>query len=281
MIPLTQPDIIAHETITPWPLATQVEQDLLLCRSMRAIFRDDFLSTQVAMRGGTLLHKVHLAPPSRYSEDIDLVVVGDRPEGHIKRSLRRVLEEVLGEPRRSQWAELLLAIRNAHRPSRILRMNYSVPSITAPGTSLEIQIETNVTERQSYQPVQKIPFGYAFRGEQVQLQISGYDIHEMLGTKLRALFQRDKGRDLFDLYWALTHAAPPVEPQRIIDAFNHYLRAEGTTAHRAEFEEALRGRLNRRGFRTDMEPLLRRDMRYDAEEAATLVQTQLLALLPQ
>jgi hypothetical protein len=27
--------------------------------------------------------------------------------------------------------------------------------------------------------------------------------------------------------------------------------------------------------------LLRRDMRYDAEEAATLVQTQLLALLPQ
>jgi len=68
MIPLTQPDIIAHESITPWPLATQVEQDLLLCRSMRAIFRDDFLSTQVAMRGGTLLHKVHLAPPSRYSE---------------------------------------------------------------------------------------------------------------------------------------------------------------------------------------------------------------------
>jgi hypothetical protein len=27
--------------------------------------------------------------------------------------------------------------------------------------------------------------------------------------------------------------------------------------------------------------LLRRDMHYDAEEAATLVQTQLLALLPQ
>lgn len=34
---------------------------------------DKFLSKQVAMRGGTVLHKGHLAPASRYSEDIDLV----------------------------------------------------------------------------------------------------------------------------------------------------------------------------------------------------------------
>jgi predicted nucleotidyltransferase component of viral defense system len=41
---------------------------------MVALFDDAFLSSQIAMRGGTLLHKVHLAPPARYSEDIDLVV---------------------------------------------------------------------------------------------------------------------------------------------------------------------------------------------------------------
>jgi predicted nucleotidyltransferase component of viral defense system len=29
-------------------------------------------------------------------------------------------------------------------------------------------------------------------------------MNEMLCTKMRALFQRKKGRDLFDLYWALT-----------------------------------------------------------------------------
>jgi predicted nucleotidyltransferase component of viral defense system len=43
-----------------------------------ALFDDSFLQSQIAMCGGTLLHKVHLAPPSRYSENIDLVVVGDR-----------------------------------------------------------------------------------------------------------------------------------------------------------------------------------------------------------
>jgi len=41
-----------------------VEQDYLLCRTVAAIFEDGFLSEQVAMRGGTVLHKGHLAPAS-------------------------------------------------------------------------------------------------------------------------------------------------------------------------------------------------------------------------
>ena len=73
--PITRRDVIAHQSVVPWPSQVQVEQDLLLCRAMVALFDDSFLRSQIAMRGGTLLHKVHLAPPSRYSEDIDLVVV--------------------------------------------------------------------------------------------------------------------------------------------------------------------------------------------------------------
>ena len=79
MTPITRQDILAHQAIVPWGAQHQVEQDLLLCRAMVALFNDKFLNSQVAMRGGTLLHKVHLAPPARYSEDIDLVVVGTRP----------------------------------------------------------------------------------------------------------------------------------------------------------------------------------------------------------
>ena len=93
MTPITRQDILAHQVVVPWAAQYQVEQDLLLCRTMVALFDDAFLSAQIAMRGGTLLHKVHLAPPSRYSEDIDLVVVGTRPEEHIRRAIRRVLTE--------------------------------------------------------------------------------------------------------------------------------------------------------------------------------------------
>jgi len=119
MTPLTLQDVLAHQASVPWPELYQVEQDLLLSLSMRAIFDDPFLSSQVAMRGGTVLHKVHLAPASRYSEDIDLVVVGERPEGHIRKTLMRVLRPVLGKEKASAWATLRLAnLRPACRRCR-------------------------------------------------------------------------------------------------------------------------------------------------------------------
>ena len=76
MTTLTRRDVLAHQTAVPWPSQRQVEQDLLLCQTMVALFDDAFLQNQIAMRGGTLLHKVHLAPAARYSEDI--VVLTDR-----------------------------------------------------------------------------------------------------------------------------------------------------------------------------------------------------------
>src|ERR1035441_8368660 len=108
MTPITRQDVLAHQAVVPWSAQHQIEQDLLLCRAMVALFDDTFLSAQIAMRGGTLLHKVHLAPASRYSEDINLVVVGNRPEDHIRRAIRRVLADVLGPPKASVWGTLTL-----------------------------------------------------------------------------------------------------------------------------------------------------------------------------
>jgi len=281
MTPITRQDILAHQAVVPWAAQYQVEQDLLLCRSMVALFDDKFLSSQIAMRGGTLLHKVHLAPAARYSEDIDLVAVGTRPEGHIRRAIRRVLTEVLGEPKRSVWGTLRLALRNAVRPSRVLQMTYSLPSIMEPGRMLDIVVEANVTERKPHRAVVEIPFSFPFRDKPVQTRIKGYDIHEMLGTKMRAMFQRKRGRDLFDLYWALTKSARPVDPAAVIESFQHYMKQEGTTAGRAEFIAILNSHLKDRGFCSDTETLLRSGIDYDPLAAGKYVKTHLLNLLPE
>jgi predicted nucleotidyltransferase component of viral defense system len=278
--PITRRDVIAHQSVVPWPSQIQVEQDLLLCRAMVALFDDAFLQTQIAMRGGTLLHKVHLAPPSRYSEDIDLVVVGNRPESHIRRALNRVLSGVLGTPKQSAWGDLKLAIRNTVKPSRVLRMTYAIPSLMEPGTNLEIVVEANVTERTPHLPVIRIPFEFPFQDSVVSTQVSGYDIHEMLGTKLRALFQRRRGRDLFDLYWALTLAEPAVNPTQIIESFQHYLKLEGSVAGRSEFVGLLDVHLADRGFCSDMNHLLRVGITYDPQRAGEYLKTKLLSLLP-
>ncbi|MFO1459301.1 MAG: nucleotidyl transferase AbiEii/AbiGii toxin family protein [Verrucomicrobiota bacterium] len=280
MTPVTRQDILAHQSVVPWAAQYQVEQDLLLCRAMAALFDDKFLSAQVAMRGGTLLHKVHLAPAARYSEDIDLVVVGTRPEDHIRRAIRRVLGDVLGTPKTSVWDTLKLAIRNTVKPSRVLRMTYSTRSIIEPARTLEIVVEANVTERRPHRPVVEIPFSFPFREQTVFTRIRAFDIHEMLGTKMRALFQRKRGRDLFDLYWALIQPQASVNPVEIIASFQHYLDQEGTKAAQGEFVEILDRHLSDRGFCSDMQPLLRAGIAYDPKLAGELVKSRLLHLLP-
>lgn len=282
MSALTEQDVLAHQEVVPWPELHQVEQDLLLCRAMVAIFDDDFLKAQVAMRGGTVLHKVHLAPASRYSQDIDLVVVGDRPENHIRRALNRVLRPILGKEKSSAWDYVKLTVRNAARPSRILRVIYTVPSIIAPGMTLTIEVEANVEERFPHYPLQHLPFSVPFRDVVLDTTLVSYNIDEMLGTKMRALFQRTKGRDLFDLYWALTAtAAYPVSRTNAIAAFRHYMAAESTSVGRNEFVASLQRKLKDIGFRTDMLPLLLTGVAYDPDEAGRVLEERLLSLLPE
>jgi hypothetical protein len=103
----------------------------------------------------------------------------------------------------------------------------------------------------------------------------------MLGTKMRALFQRRRGRDLFDWYWALELANPPVDPAAIIESFQHYLRQEGNIAGRMEFVGILQSHLADRGFCSDMDQVLRSGAAYDPHRAGEYVRAKLLELLPR
>ena len=75
----------------PWKDWFQVEQDLLICRCLVAIFQDEFLASQLAFRGGTAMHKLYFHPQPRYSEDIDLVQIHPGPIKPILQRLGEVL----------------------------------------------------------------------------------------------------------------------------------------------------------------------------------------------
>lgn len=283
MIRLTRQDVLAHQHVVLWPELHQIEQDLLLSLAMHAIFSDQFLRTQVAMRGGTVLHKVHLAPAARYSEDIDLVVFGDRPEEHVRKALMRVLRPILGREQSWAWTHLKLAVRNATQKSRILRCIYKVPSVVEPGRTLTIEVETNVTERAPHLDLMYPSFGFTFRDQTLSTPLVSFHLNEMLATKMRALFQRRKGRDLFDLQAAISRGNPGVlSIDAVIAAFQHYMRAERTRVPRSEFIEHLRACLrDRTGFCTDLKGLLRTGEDWDAHAAGTLIEQQVLARLPE
>ena len=78
--------ITAWRRHTPWLTDAQVEQDLILSRALVEIFAAPALSSQLAFRGGTALHKLHLSPPSRYS-DLGVALTGS-PEPDAEKIMR-------------------------------------------------------------------------------------------------------------------------------------------------------------------------------------------------
>lgn len=284
MIPLR--DIIAWQAQAPWPRQEQVEQDYLLTQAMGLIFSDRFLSAQVAMRGGTVLHKVHLAPAARYSEDIDLVQIGDRPPAHIARALIRVLSPLLGPPRQNAVEFVTLTIRNMVQKSKIIRQEYEFQPTSAPGQVARIKIEVNTNERKPVYNVVELPYSPAGSGLPANLILKSYDINEMLGTKMRALLQRRSGRDLFDLWWSwdLSQkglARQAVDPEKAVAAFMTYMANEGTVVTRRDYESELDRKMAVEAFRRDMDAMLRPGIpEYDINVANKVVRAEFLSRLP-
>jgi predicted nucleotidyltransferase component of viral defense system len=114
-----------------------------------------------------------------------------------------------------------------------------------------------------------------FRGE---ASITTYALEELLGTKLRALYQCRKGRDLFDLWLALT--AGGADPDAVLTCFRHYMEDSDSVPTRAVFEENVFEKASRQDFRGDMDALLRPSVSWNFDEALAVVLETLIARLP-
>jgi len=84
--------ITAWRAKAPWVEDSQVAQDLIISRTLVEIFSDRELASNLVFRGGTALHKLHLHPPARYSEDVDLVQVRAGAIGPILTALHKTLD---------------------------------------------------------------------------------------------------------------------------------------------------------------------------------------------
>ena len=99
MIP--QPAIKKWQESLAWQKDYQIEQDLIICRAVCALYNNEYLSEHLAFRGGTTLNKLYLSPQPRYSEDIDLVQINAESIKETMDNIREVLS-FLGEPKVKQ-----------------------------------------------------------------------------------------------------------------------------------------------------------------------------------
>lgn len=244
----------------PWQTNEQVEQDLVICRALTALFKDEFLAGHLAFRGGTALHKLYLSPQPRYSEDIDLVQIKAEP---IKETIDKIREALafLGEPKVKQ---------KENNNTLIFRFESEMALMP-----IRLKVETNCREHFSVLGITKFPFAVESLWYNDSCEITTYQLEELLGTKLRALYQRRKGRDLFDLYTAITQKALNLD--QILTCYREYMNfVVSAPPTQKEFLLNMETKMQDADFLGDTQLLLRNGESYDPQKAYELVKVNLL-----
>lgn len=238
-----------------WKKDYMVEQDLLLDRALVSMYQDDHIRETLVFRGGTALNKLFFRFPARFSEDLDFVQLKPARIGPtidaIKKCMQWLLDEAgQGRPRVSLG-----------RGGTKIFYNFTNIDVT----SSNIKIEINTIEHLKVAPLQEIDFSTSsdyFTGE---AKVITYGLAELMATKLRAVYQRRKGRDLFDLWYVFSRDLVDIDSVvRIFHAYNTY---NGITITREMFLRNMEEKRQNEDFRQDIRILLAPNTAYDFDTA--------------
>jgi len=245
----------------PWPEDAQIEQDLVIEKALLELFSDPFLQERLAFRGGTALHKIFLKPQVRYSEDIDLVQIKPEPIKDTLSAVRKQLE-FLGKP---------VIKQKANNNTLVYRFKSEIP----PVINLRLKIEINCREHFSVLGYKEIEHRIDNSWAKGSSKLTAFEAEEMLGTKLRALYQRKKGRDLFDLYYALTNL--DLDTNLLVKCYKEYMNfSVAKPPTQKQYLRIMEEKLEDPDFSGDTYALLRPGIEYDQAKAYELVRTKLI-----
>jgi predicted nucleotidyltransferase component of viral defense system len=256
--------ILEWSEFLPWQTNEMLEQDLVICRALVALYSDEYLASHLAFRGGTTLHKLYLQPQQRYSEDIDLVQISAEP---IKETIDRIRDVLsfLGKP---------VIKQKAHNNTLIFRFDSEIP----PVIPIRLKVEINTREHFNVLGLTQYDFSVNNQWFSGSCKITTYHLDELLGTKLRALYQRRKGRDLFDLHKGLSTQTVSVE--NIILCYREYIGfVVDNPPSQKEYLQNMELKMQDEEFLDDTSLLLRSNDFYNPHEAWELVKNKLIMKL--
>lgn len=226
----------------------------MLSRMMIEIANDALLGSELTMRGGTCLHKLHLDRPARYSEDLDYVRRTRTGIGPVLDSLTAIAERI--------------GLRRIDTDTTGEIANVKFEAEATGGGSFRIKVEINIAEVDSFRPRIGVRHSVGSPWWDGAGEIPTFEIEELLGTKFRALYQRKKGRDLFDLWLALTSLE--LADEEIVGALLHYIGDKEFTF--PQLARNLEAKLEDREYGADLLALIAvPPADYDATTAGDLV----------
>lgn len=207
------------------------------------------------------MHKLYLHPQPRYSEDIDLVQIKAEPIKETYDHIREALS-FLGEPKVKQK-------RNNNT------LIFRVQSNGVTPLPIHLKVEINCKEHFSVLPLVRKPFEVNSMWVKGSTELLTYQLDELLGTKLRALYQRRKGRDLYDLFKAIS--MEEVDIDKVICCYRQYLNF--VVDHMPTYKEFIMNmaeKLKDDEFLGDTKNLLRHEDVFDPIQGYEMVKQRLI-----
>ena len=235
MIP--EVDVARWSRIAPWPAIEQVEQDLVLSRLMIAFAQHPLLGRELVMRGGTCLHKLWLPRSMRYSEDLDYVRTTAGGVGPLFDAIRDVADDMGFDAVRTDVTQ---------HPKVVMRTRSTT------GTPLRVKVEMNTFERAPARPTTTRSLTVETAWFTGTADVPTFALEELIATKLRAMYQRSKGRDVFDLW--LVDRTFDIDPHAVAACFHPY-RPDPWSVERAMTN--LERKLESETYLEDLRPLIR------------------------
>lgn len=166
------------------------EQDFRLSHVLIDIGSDDFLGERLYLKGGTAINKLYLKETPRLSVDLDFNAVGEKA---------RVLAE------RKAIRDRLIRLLEEQDAGYKVKYDYRYEQTTVHakytpifGGEQTLKLEISNVERFPIMQGRRMDFVLPLTGE--SFEITTYQLEELSSTKIRALFDRLTGRDIYDIY---------------------------------------------------------------------------------
>ncbi|MFW6082930.1 MAG: nucleotidyl transferase AbiEii/AbiGii toxin family protein [Chloroflexota bacterium] len=241
------------------PDLTLAELDYRLEHALQAIYADPFLENRLFLKGGTALNKFYLPNQGRLSVDLDFNAVGPREQ---------VLEE------RTRFSQRVMnALEQQDRAYEFAyRWRYEQATVYARYTPLtgvaqqRLKVEISFIERFAILgPERRTLSVLPSKGG---VTVNTYHLEELASTKLRALYSRRKGRDIYDLF----HIADcDLNRAAVRKMVLYYFYRANQIFHYPTFVANVEQKMARRSFRDDVRGLIRTGGSWDWSAASERV----------
>jgi predicted nucleotidyltransferase component of viral defense system len=225
-----------------------VEKDYALGWALAGIFAHEELADSWVFKGGTCLKKCYFET-NRFSEDLDFTLqdAGHLDEAFLKRVFSEISEWVYEQsglefPADSQDFEIFENPRG--NPSCQGKLSYRGPVSPRSGGLPRIKLDLTADERLVLAPVRMQIFHPYSDAPDGGIEVLAYAYEEAFGEKVRALAERTRPRDLYDVINLYRNAEARPSPAVLLDVLRQKCEFKGIAVpqmgvldgHRADLE---------------------------------------------